>query len=78
MGGLDESDPTKLSFSPCCEMLSQVSFSIDENLYVPTTLQHMRKGRGCFATCFLDGVIYAVGGVTMNEGVLIECEKYDV
>jgi len=51
---------------------------MDENLYVPTSLQRMRKGRGCFATCFQDGIIYAVGGTNMEDGVLKECEKYDV
>eukprot|EP00347_Sterkiella_histriomuscorum_P013022 403366312 len=77
LGGLDDSIPSKPHFTQTCEMLSQVSFNDDENLYVPTPLHQMRKGRGCFSACYHDEFIYVLGGVNMEEGVLSYCEKYD-
>ena len=77
LGGLDDQNPSKPFFTPSCELLSQVAFNEDENLYVPTRLASMRRGRGCFCACYLDEFIYVLGGVT-EEGVTGASEKYDM
>ncbi|CDW71550.1 kelch motif family protein [Stylonychia lemnae] len=77
LGGLDDSIPSKPFFTQNCEMLSQVAFNEDENLYVPTSLHQMRIGRGCFSACYHDEMIYVFGGVNLEEGVIANCEKYD-
>ncbi len=54
-----------------------MAFNDDENLYVPTQLHQMRRGRGCFSACYQDEMIYVIGGVNLEDGVLKACEKYD-
>lgn len=38
----------------------------------------MHKGRGCFSACYHDEFIYVFGGLNTVDGVLRQCEKYDI
>ena len=79
LGGLDETIPSKPVMSTRMEMVSEVGFNGgEEKLYIGSKKAGMRKGRGCFCCCYMDEMVYAIGGVSMEEGVMGSCEKYSI
>ena len=78
IGGLDDSIPSKPTFTERTILIQEVPVNSYDNIYIQTTLKPMVIMRGLFAAIYHEGFVWAFGGVNYTDKVIRKCERYSV
>ena len=78
IGGLDDSIPSKPTFTERTILIQEIPVNSYDNIYIQSTLKPMQIMRGCFAALYHEGYAWVFGGVNYTDKVIRKCERYNV